>query len=342
MDFGGTISRAIKITWEHKVLWILGFLAALGSGGGGGGGVNYNMNQPVGGNFANGNVPPWMQQLMQHPERIYAGVAVITCLLVIIGVIFAIISIIARGGLIAGVQQVETENKTTFGGAWKVGASRFWSLLGLNLLLAIPIIILVVILVIVFAASFGGIIAASIASNGRFSNDRDVAGMMGVLIGGISVFCCLLCVTVIFGLLVEAISTFGERAIVIENRGVTASISQAWAIFRANLGNIILLALLMGFIGAIFGLVTGAIALAIILPTLVPVIIEVARGGTPGAGAIVVAIIGVIVASILGAIVRALYVTFNSATWTLAFRQFTGAAPVVAPPTAIQPPLPAA
>ncbi len=30
MDFGATLSRALKITRENKVLWLLGFLAALG------------------------------------------------------------------------------------------------------------------------------------------------------------------------------------------------------------------------------------------------------------------------------------------------------------------------
>ena len=30
MDFGATISRAFRIMWDYKVLWILGFLAALG------------------------------------------------------------------------------------------------------------------------------------------------------------------------------------------------------------------------------------------------------------------------------------------------------------------------
>ena len=38
MDYAGVLKRAWEITWRWKVLWILGFLASLGSGGGGGGG----------------------------------------------------------------------------------------------------------------------------------------------------------------------------------------------------------------------------------------------------------------------------------------------------------------
>ncbi|MGD8904906.1 MAG: hypothetical protein PVI67_15190, partial [Anaerolineae bacterium] len=36
MDYGKILTRAWEITWRWKILWILGFLAALGSGGGGG------------------------------------------------------------------------------------------------------------------------------------------------------------------------------------------------------------------------------------------------------------------------------------------------------------------
>ena len=41
MDYGKILRRAWEITWRWKVLWLLGFLAALGNGGGGGGGTSY-------------------------------------------------------------------------------------------------------------------------------------------------------------------------------------------------------------------------------------------------------------------------------------------------------------
>jgi hypothetical protein len=344
MDFGATISRAIKITWNYKILWILGFLAALGTGGGGSpGGANFTSPQSFGNTFSRGgNLPPWIQQLTQHPEPLIAAASVFACLVVIIGLVLAVVGIISRGGLIAGVQQVETEGTTTFGGAWKAGAARFWSLLGLNLLLAIPMIILVVILVVIFAVAFGGIIAAAIATNGRGTNNSDAGAIVGLLGGGITVMCCLLCVVVLYGLLTEALTTFGERAIVIEKLGVMASISRAWGIFRANLGNIILLALIMGAITFAISLVTGAIALAVLVPTMLPAILELSRGGTPGVATIILGVAGVIVGIILGAIVRTLFITFNSTAWTLAFRQFTGIAPAITAPPPAAPSLPAA
>ena len=42
MDFGKVLGRAWEITWRWKMLWVLGFLAALGQGNGAG--PNYSLS----------------------------------------------------------------------------------------------------------------------------------------------------------------------------------------------------------------------------------------------------------------------------------------------------------
>jgi hypothetical protein len=138
------------------------------------------------------------------------------------------------------------------------------------------------------------------------------------------------------------LQVFGERAIVVENLGVIESISRAWKVFRGNLGNIILLALVMGVISGIFGLVGGAVAAIVLLPTLLPVITEVMGNGTVTTASTVVAALGVLVAMVLGAIINTLFITFNSAAWTLAYRQFINPPPAPVAPAVIQPPAPVA
>jgi hypothetical protein len=34
MDYGALVNKSLKIMWNYKYLWILGFLASLGEGGG--------------------------------------------------------------------------------------------------------------------------------------------------------------------------------------------------------------------------------------------------------------------------------------------------------------------
>jgi hypothetical protein len=329
MDFGAIISRAIKVTWQHKVLWILGFLVALGGGGMG----NVSSNPQITNRFSNGDMP-WVQDMMQNPSIILAAISALLCVLAIVGIILWVVGLIAKGGLIAGVQQVETEGKTTFGGAWRVGVNRFWRMLGLNLLIFIPIVIVIVVLGVIMVLMFGGAIAASMSGGSRNNND---GAMGGLIAGGVAIFCCLFCVSVIVGIISAALQVFGERAIVLENLGVTESIGRAWRVFRANLGNIILLALVMLVISFIFGLIGGLAVGVILLPTLLPVITEGINSGVISTGATIVAVLGVLVASILGAIINTLFITFNSAAWTLAYRQFiaTPVAPAIQPPAPI-------
>jgi hypothetical protein len=331
MDFGATISRAFRIMWDHKVLWILGFLAALGGGAGTnfqGSSYRYN-NTP-------GNLSPFSNLSQQDLGLILAGASLFFCLMLILGLVLFVVGLIARGGLIAGVQQVETEGNTTFGRAWAVGADRFWRLLGLNILLWLPMIIVIVILVILFGGAIAGMIASG-TNMGR--GNLDNGALMGLLSGGVIVLCCLLCLVVIYALIAMALQTFGERAIVLENLGVTESIGRAWSIFRSNLGNIILLAIVMMVISWAVGLIALAAASIVIAPTMLPLIYGLSQNAVVSAGTTVLAVVGVIVGIIISALISTLYITFNSAAWTLAFRSFTGAAP--AQPDVV-PPLPAA
>lgn len=330
MDFGATISRAFRIMWDHKVLWILGFLAALGGGGAGG---NFQGPQ-VNNRFSSRDITPFAAD----PSLILAGASLFFCLLLILGIVLSVVGIIARGGLIAGVQQVETEGNTTFSRAWAVGADRFWRMLGLNILLWLPMVVIIFLLVLLFGGAIAGIIAAS-STFGQ--GNQDNSAFMGLMSGGIIVLCCLICVVVIYSIIAMALQTFGERAIVLENRGVTDSISRAWAIFRNNLGNIILLAIVMLVISGVVGLIAGAAMFTVLIPTLFPLITGLTQNAVISASTTVLAVIGIAVGIVISAIINTLFITFNSAAWTLAFRSFTGVAPAATQPPAA-PPLPAA
>jgi len=108
MDFGEVLSKAWRIVWKHKVLWIFGFLASLGQGWGGGS-SSYSFDSQ---DF---NMEGWGQGI---PEAFWAAmgglVLALICALFVLAIILWIVSIIARGALIAGVMQVEDEERTSF------------------------------------------------------------------------------------------------------------------------------------------------------------------------------------------------------------------------------------
>jgi hypothetical protein len=342
MDLGTTISRAFNIVLKHRVLWVLGFLAALA--GGSGGGSSFNFNLPPGsfgspGGATGGEFGPevgrFFETLANNSGVIIAGALGLFCVLFVISIALWVISIIANGGLIGGVDQIERDGSTTFGQAWAMGARKFWPLLGLNILLALPIIILLIVGFVLVGGSLFAIVGAAMAqdSSDAAAATAATAGFGALCIGGV-----LACVGFIYSLLASALQTFGERAIVLDGTGVMDSLRKGWEVFRSNLGNIILLALVMLVISIVVGFVVGLVSAALLLPVLFTGFIGAANNPDTfsiGAGTIILAAFAFIAVAIIAAIIGALFKAFNSAAWTLAYRQFTGRGmPMAATPTA--------
>jgi hypothetical protein len=340
MDFGATISRAFNITLKHRALWILGFLASLV---GSAGSSTNSLNVPGGSFTPSGpteGIPPEMQnflnQLASNPGLILAGLAGFACVLLLIGVALWVISIIAHGGLVGGVQQIEEVGSASFGQAWSVGVRKFWPLFALSLLLALPGLALLVLFLLLFGGSLLPIIAASTSG--------DESALAG-LTGGVLLLLCgggfLVCIGLIYAVLAAALQTFGERAIVLENLGALDALRRGWEVIRSNLGNIILLALLMLVISLVIGFVVGIVASLLFAPTLAAVLINLGSEGGIATGTIILAVLTFLVVVVVSAIINAFFTAFASAVWTLAYRQFTSAGGTVVEPT-VPAPLPTA
>ncbi|MGB2910354.1 MAG: hypothetical protein WBB55_07225, partial [Anaerolineales bacterium] len=260
MDYGKVLGRAWEITWRWKVLWILGFLASLGSGGGGGGGSNaYTGN---GGDF---NIDKWTQGIppgdfLPAVSGIIGIIIAVVCVLFIIFIALWVVSVIARGGLIAGVQQVEDEGSTTFRTAWVAGRKKFWTLFGLGILAAIPMIILI----------FAGIIllGLGIAAAVGAMDISETAGIAGIVM--ISLLCggFLCCGMIILGIVLEQIRVYGERAAILEDLGWINAFKRGWQVLKENLGPTIIFWLIFLAIGIVIFVISFAIIAALAAPFL--------------------------------------------------------------------------
>jgi hypothetical protein len=308
MDFGKILSRAWQITWRWKVLWILGFLASLGSGGSTGN-INYSFNES--------DMARWQARGFDVPEEAIALVIALACIGVLVAIALWVISIIARGGLIAGVQQVEDEGETTFIEAWRVGVRRFWTLFGITVLTALPIIILVVLFIAAMVVFGLGIAGTSEMGDGPLA--------FGIIstVACAGAFCCVM---VILAILLGLIQVYADRAAVLEGLGWLDAFARGWQIIKENLGPTIVLWIIF----LIIGLIIGAVVLGIVAVTVVPFIAVVANIDQPG-WALIPACCGGLLAVIVGAIIGAVVNTFTSTTWTLAYREFIGMTPPVTP-----------
>jgi hypothetical protein len=281
MEYGKIVNRSVNIVWQNKFLILVGFLAALGSGsfGGGGGGA--------GGNGDLGQFP----ELEEEIAALAAGLIVgLVCVVLIVGIVLWAISTIARGGLIASVDSIESGEKSSFRQAWSAGWKKVWTLLGIGLLPAIPALILFVVGLMAFGA-YGGIFALI---------DEEFAQVTTAGLGiSIAIFACIL---VPIMLVLSILRNFAERACMLEDLGVIDAYRRGASVLRANLGEAIILFLLQ-------------------------IVIFIALGVLFLLGGFILVLCCFLWPLLL--VVQGFISAFVSALWTLAWRSWTGEPPMV-------------
>lgn len=213
MNYGNILNRSLEITWRWKILWVLGFLASLGS-------CSNNFNNKNDSTFSvNG-------EGIDIPSDVIGVLIICGCLAIFIGIALWLISIIARGGLIAGVQQIEEEGALDVMAALRVGQSRFGSLFVVSLISLIPAILM-------------------------------------LLTSWCLPACCLM-FTIL--LVMEQIRLYAERAIVLENLRWMDAFGRAWQVFRDNFGPTATLWFIFVLLALAFGLVFLLALFALGLP----------------------------------------------------------------------------
>lgn len=308
MDYMDTIKRGFSLTWNNKFMWVLGFLAALGSGS-----AFSNSNYSFNSSDTAGMVD-WMT-----PERmaaLSAGLVAFSCVAVIVGIILWLVALSARGGLIAGAAQLDRGlGKPTFRSAFRMGWRKVWRLAGMTIVLyAVPVIVFMV-LVIGFIAVAGG--AALMASG------MENPSALGAGIGGLAlVFLCLLCLLVPVAIVLSLIYPFAFRGIILRDLGAMDSIRHGWRTLKEHLGEIILLGLAFFLIGIIILIVAAAILVPVGLAVGVPIAMLSGSNATAVQG--ILAGLGIVVGLVIFALISAISTAWQSSTFTLAYLEWTG------------------
>jgi hypothetical protein len=301
-------------------LWILGFLASLLAGSGSSINVpSLPINLQPGLPALQGS--PFLNRLLEGDTQLVTALIAALCVLAVLVIVLAVVSLIAQGGLIAGVGQVEEQGSMSLGQAWSAAARRFWGLLGLRILLALPVLGLAVLAVVLLGGSL--LPAAIAAARGEESPDLGSVGasLFLLLCSG----CVLLCAFALYAVLSSALQTFGERAMLLEGMGVISGLRRGWEVLRSSLFNVILLALVLLVLNALISLVTGLIFGVIALPaTIAGLITSFAEEGPQPVTLVLIALAFSLVA-LIAALVSALVTTFGSAIWTVAYRQIANA-----------------
>lgn len=319
MDYGEVLSKAWKIIWKYKILWIFGILAG-GGGGNSSGSSSFRQSQ----NQDLNNLIPgyYTARIKYFIESIPVWVWVLLAVgLIVVFLVAVFLNTVGRIGLIRGTMEAdistpETPAAITLGTLFNGSLRYFWRIFFFNLLVGIGIFAIVLIL-------FVPVIVVT-------------ALTMGVaLLCLVPVICMLIPVFWLINLVVEQ----SNIAIIVEDLGMWQGLRHAWNLIFKNIGSFIVMALILA-VGA--GVINFILALPIFL-IVVPAAVGVAIGSsansnsTIGASLIISGIIFCLYMPILivaSGIVR----TYVGTAWTLTYRRLSARSITPPPGVSTMPP----
>lgn len=337
MEYGRIIKRAWDITWHHKVLWIFGIAVAIFSG---------NWANDLGFRINASDIQRWSNVPWRFPVpyglrnfywpffRDSGAIAAILALIALFGLIWLIVGILVRntslGAMIHITDQVEEEGDASFRSGLKRGWSRFLRLFGINVLFVIVGIIVAIIVAILVVLGLVLVIAPTVA----LVRGEGIAVALGIIwaIGsGLILLLLLIAIAVALGLLFTLVREFAYRYAILENKGVLDAIGAGYTLMRDNLRQ----AGLMWLITLAINLAVGIILVPVIIVMSIAIVLLAGAGGLVGGNApllsLIISLPLLLVFIVIAVLVTGIYLAFNSAIWTLTFRELHDMSAPVAP-----------
>jgi hypothetical protein len=309
MDFGELFSKAWKIIWKHKILWLFGVLAgcgAAGTGGGGGGGGGGGTSSIQAGSWNGG--PPFLDSsttiglegffrtITEVPIWVYILIGFLIFVFVfIISVAFFLLGTLGTTGVIKGTGMADAADlddpPLSFGTVFNGLKPYYWKVLLFNFGLRVAGLLVGIFLVL-------PIIIIALCTCG-----------LGLLL--------LIPISWLIGLLVKLTTV----AIVEEDLGIFQAIGRAWKVFTANLGNVLLMFIILSVGSLIIGLIIALPLVIVPIPLVANLVISGFRTFAIGlVMTLLLSLVFVPIVIFLGGILQA----FVLACWTLTFRRLTG------------------
>lgn len=309
MNYGDVLSKAWKIIWKHKILWLFGVLVGCSASSGGGGGGSSGGG--AGGGSSNWNVQPgsssflapstqraledFFQFLASIPWWVWVGLVIgLVVLGFILSVLFLMAGSLGQAGVIKGTGMADEadldEPPLSFGAVFTALKPHYWKVFLLNLGFRLAGFILGLILVV-------PIILLAVCT------------------------CCLgLFLLIPIGWLIDVMLNFTTIAIVEEELGVFEAIGRAWHVITRNLVKVLVMFLILSVGGLIVGVIISLPLLLILIPVGANLVFTAGQSVTVGlilSGLLSLVLIPLLI--FLGGVLKA----YILASWTLTYRRLT-------------------
>lgn len=316
MDYGQIISQGWKITWNNKFLWLLGFFAAVTSSRANSSTFNYTRQINIGG-FRPG-----------QGESLGSALVALLCFALVVWFILLVVGLVAKGGLISVVDQIDSGKKLTITDAFSAGTEKIWPILGMNILLFLPLIVLVMAVLSLMGFALWQAMIEVLSSNalrgvtGSSGSQNDFETARSELDLFLVYFILVCCVSLLITAFLQFINAFAYRGIMLHNMGVIQSISHGWQVVKQNFGEVLVLSILFLLIGIGYGILTGIFLLPISFLAIIP-LFESNITGEITLFSMLYQLGSNFCIGVIGAILVSVIVAWQSATFTLAYKEWT-------------------
>jgi hypothetical protein len=261
MPFGELFTGTFSQIWRHKRLWLFGLLGlALTSLGlliyqG----FQYRWQSTwfttMGDVIKNpGMMPDWyFSTMLSSMAWLWVGMGI----WMVVGLLGYIVNLVMRGATMNEAAVAWGGGRTKTGRGISVGAGRAAYVFVLDLLWLLPGLLL--------ACGGVGALAAVIAVAAAASEGgNDSAGVIILTIVG--ALCCVFCLALLVGLLSLIFAPLMYQSAVAGRRGLGAAISEGWRMAKANLGAMIIFAILLWVLNIALGMLVSLVTMPFTLP----------------------------------------------------------------------------
>jgi len=310
MNYGEILSKAWKIIWKNKILWLFGILAGCSASSG----VGRSGGSSAGSSGTNAAINPdsldflgsSTQKALTDFGQLIAGIDVWVWILLAIGlfvvvfilsIAFYMLGTLGETGVIAGTSLADKADqdapRLSLGAVFTALKPHYWKVL-------------------LFRIGYGLI------------NFFIVLFLLIPIILLMTCTCCLGFLLLIpVGWFLEIMVRFTIIAIIDEGLGIFPAISRAWAVFTRNLLPAVVMVLILGLGGLIVAVAISLPLLLILLPFGIILTIMLTTGsGTLMAGLIFSILLSLVLVPVL-ILLSGVFQTYVLAAWTLTYRRLS-------------------
>lgn len=324
MNYGDIIKRSWHITWRYKALWVLGIFAGV-SGCQGSTGSNYTRSGSRDFSQFSGQRAPiaGLRNFMNAVDQYLPLLIAATLALLLMVLLLSVLAIAARGGLVTGANAADEGRRLTLSELWGAGFGRFWTLVGLDIILKLPVAALgLAILVGIGAPLLGTLLAGGEPGGGT------LVSICGVAAIGLPLLLVLSFVLgVMYLIALRYVMLGGQRAFEAAGNG--------WHFFRARFKDTFLLWLINAGLN-----IAASLALAIPVVVLgVAVAVPMAMAGIADQWSVFAGLVFLLIVLVLAiaTLYNGVWGTFTSALWTVFFRDVAGMSALAQPALVTEP-----